>query len=153
MRTSGSSIETTLFDRAALSSAPIVLPTVGGLAMTMSVLLRCVSVVGAYPGSIRGRLITDVGEPSACGLPLEGERLSNSGDKTVLRSGRVMSACACGLSGECCGTEGQVAASSGFCEALAGRLSCESSIARLERGASCCERGSVEGRAWCADTT
>jgi hypothetical protein len=40
-----------------------------------------------------------------------------------------MSPCECGLSGECRGTEGHVAASSGFCETLSERLSCESSIA------------------------
>jgi hypothetical protein len=61
MRTSGSSIETTLVDLPVFSSMLIRLPVSAGLAIDMSAALPfCV----VYPGSMRGKLlVVDVGEP------------------------------------------------------------------------------------------
>lgn len=92
--------------------------------MDTSVVPLCDPLMVTYPGSIRGRLRTDLGEAGwllVCGDDMR----SKSGERTVLRSGRVISFvcdcdCDCGV-GSCCGTLGQVTVS-GERDAAAGRL-------------------------------
>lgn len=85
----------------------------------------------AYPGSILGRLLVELGEACAGGLPCVDERRSNSGDSTVFRPGNVISLCVGDFSGVCRGTAGHVVVV-GLGERTAsdarGRLSWESSI-------------------------
>lgn len=151
MRTSGSSIDTTLVDRTALSSALIALAVPSGLAIVASPALRA-SVMFAYPGSILGRLLAEFGDPcAASGLPCVDGRLSNSGESTVLRSGKVISACVGALSGVCCGTAGHVVVAAvvlGERTSSDGGLSWESSIPAhaLMRHAICREYNTLGRR-------
>ena len=62
MRTSGSSIDNTLVDRPARSSTDMALPVSDGLA-TFDSKLVLVPLLNACPGSIRGRLLTELGDP------------------------------------------------------------------------------------------
>lgn len=92
MRTSGSSIDTTLVDRGALSSPLMVIPGSDGLSTADSKLLL-VLVARNGAASVRGRLLTDAGEPCVANAGCMGEARWYSGERMVFKSGSVMSAC------------------------------------------------------------